>query len=163
MTEKRKTSAGSEDEYRDFHPESYFPTENYLKREKCLPFSQSSSGNKNPSSFIEDSEEAGNPSEPTISSEKTERDVSPIIESPIRRISNKQRRLSLEEYRAAFLQVPRIKDRKPVFISGSIRDKLDRIVRTLGTRRMSVSGLLENLAVHHLEVYRDDLEQWRKL
>ena len=69
----------------------------------------------------------------------------------------------MEEYRTTFLQVPRIEDRKPVFISGSVRDKLDRIVRTLGTRRMSVSGLLENLAVHHLKIYRDDLEQWRKL
>ena len=69
----------------------------------------------------------------------------------------------MEEYRTTFLQVPRIDDRKPVFISGSVRDKLDRIVRALGTRRMSVSGLLENLATHHLEIYRDDLEQWRKL
>ena len=69
----------------------------------------------------------------------------------------------MEEYRTTFLQVPRIENRKPVFISGSVRDRLDRIVRTLGTRRMSVSGLLENLAVHHLEIYRDDLEQWRKL
>ena len=69
----------------------------------------------------------------------------------------------MEEYRTTVLQVPRIENRKPVFISGSVRDRLDRIVRTLGTRRMSVSGLLENLAVHHLEIYRDDLEQWRKL
>lgn len=143
MTEKRKTSAGSEDEYRDFHPESYFPTENYRK--------------------MEDSEEAERPAEVPISSEKTERDVSPIIESPTKRISSRQRRLSLEEYRTVFLQVPRIEDRKPVFISRNVRDKLDRIVRTLGTRRMSVSGLLENLATHHLEIYRDDLEQWRKL
>ena len=163
MTEKRKTSAGSEDAYQDFHPENYIPTGEFRKREGCLPFSQSPSGNKNPSSFMEDSEEAGNPAELTISSEKTERDVSPIIESPSRRISSRQRRLSLEEYRTTFLQVPRIDDRKPVFISGSVRDKLDRIVRTLGTRRMSVSGLLENLATHHLEMYRDDLEQWRKL
>lgn len=65
----------------------------------------------------------------------------------------------MEEYRTTFLQVPRIEDRKPVFISGSIRDRLDRIVRTLGTRRMSVSGLLENLATHHLKIYWDDLEQ----
>ena len=163
MTEKRKTSAGSEDAYQDFHPENYIPTGNYRKREGYLPFFQSPSENKDSSSFMEDSEEAGSPAEPTISSEKTERDVSPIIESPTRRISSRQRRLSLEEYRTTFLQVPRIEDRKPVFISGSVRDKLDRIVRTLGTRRMSVSGLLENLAVHHLEIYRDDIEQWRKL
>ena len=163
MTEKRKTSAGSEDAYRDFYPENYFPTGEFRKREEYLPFSQSPSGNKNPSPFMEDSEEVERPAEVPMSSEKTERDVSPIIESPTRRISSRQRRLSLEEYRTVFLQVSRIEDRKPVFISGSVRDKLDRIVRTLGTRRMSVSGLLEDLATHHLEMYRDDLEQWRKL
>ena len=36
-----------------------------------------------------------------------------------RRISSRQRKLSLDEYRKAFLQVPRIEDRKPVFVSGS--------------------------------------------
>ena len=42
-----------------------------------------------------------------------------------RRISSKQRRLSLDEYRATFLRVPKIADRKPVFVSGEVRDRLD--------------------------------------
>ena len=46
----------------------------------------------------------------------------------VRRISSKQRRLSLEEYRTTYLQVPKITDRKPVFLSGEIRDRLDEIV-----------------------------------
>lgn len=72
-------------------------------------------------------------------------------------------RVSLEEYRQTFLQVPRIIDRKPVFVSASTRERLDRIVRQLGDRKMSVSGLIENLALHHLKIYHDDIEQWRKL
>ena len=75
----------------------------------------------------------------------------------------KYRRVSLEEYRQTFLQVPRIIDRKPVFVSASIREQLDRIVRQLGDRKMSVSGLVENLTLHHLKIYHDDIEQWRKL
>ena len=62
-----------------------------------------------------------------------------------RRISSRQRKLSLDEYRKAFLQVPRIEDRKPVFVSGEVRDRLDEFVRRLGGRKMSVSGLLENI------------------
>lgn len=81
----------------------------------------------------------------------------------VRRISSKQRRLSLDEYRTAYLQVPKIADRKPVFVSREVRDELDRIVRCLGGRGMSVSGLVENLARHHLATYRNDIEQWRKL
>ena len=59
----------------------------------------------------------------------------------VRRISGKQRRASLEEYKETFLPVPSIEDRKPVFLSRSTRDALDRIVRMFGERKMSVSGL----------------------
>lgn len=80
-----------------------------------------------------------------------------------RRVSSKQRRLSLEEYRNAYLKVPVIIDRKPVFVSCEIRDRLEDYVRKLGGRKMSVSGLLENIARQHLDTYDADFEQWRKL
>ena len=81
----------------------------------------------------------------------------------VRRISGKQRRASLEEYKDSFLSVPSIEDRKPVFLSRSTRDALDRIVRMFGERRMSVSGLAENIARQHLATYGEDIEAWRKL
>lgn len=89
----------------------------------------------------------------------------PVIDtgSTVKRISSKQRKESLEEYQQTFLSVPTLEDRKPVFISREIRDSLDEVVRKLGGRRMSVSGFIENLARHHLEIYRDDVEMWKKL
>ena len=81
----------------------------------------------------------------------------------VRRISGKQRRASLEEYKETFLPVPSIEDRKPVFLSRSTRDALDRIVRMFGERKMSVSGLVENIARQHLTTYGEDIEAWRKL
>ena len=81
----------------------------------------------------------------------------------VRRISGKQRRASLEEYKETFLPVPVIEDRKPVFLSRGTRDALDRIVRMFGKRRMSVSGLVENIARQHLATYGEDIEAWRKL
>ena len=80
-----------------------------------------------------------------------------------RRVSGKQRKLSLEEYRNAYLKVPVIIDRKPVFVSCEVRDRLEDYVRKLGGRKMSVSGLLENIARQHLDTYDADFEQWRKL
>jgi len=80
-----------------------------------------------------------------------------------KRTSNKQRKESLEEYRETFLRVPTLEDRKPLFISREVRDQLDEIVRRLGGRRMSLSGFIENLARHHIEMYRDDVEGWKKL
>ena len=82
---------------------------------------------------------------------------------PQKRISSKQRRLSLEEYRTTYLQVPKIVNRKPVFVSETVRDELDRVVRYLGGKGMSASGLIENLVRLHLDTYRNDIKQWRKL
>ena len=82
---------------------------------------------------------------------------------PQKRISSKQRRLSLEEYRTTYLKVPKIINRKPVFVSETVRDELDRVVRYLGGKGMSASGLIENLVRLHLDAYRNDIEQWRKL
>ena len=80
-----------------------------------------------------------------------------------RRVSSKQRKLSLEEYRNTYLKVPVIIDRKPVFVSCEVRDRLEDYVRKLGGRKMSVSGLLENIARQHLDTYDANFEQWRKL
>ena len=55
------------------------------------------------------------------------------------------------------------KQRRPVFVSETVRDELDRVVRYLGGKGMSASGLIENLVRLHLDAYRDDIEQWRKL
>ena len=98
--------------------------------------------------------------EKTVETVQEQADETPQV---VRRISGKQRRASLEEYKESFLTVPPIEDRKPVFLSRSTRDALDRIVRMFGERRMSVSGLVENIARQHLATYGEDIEAWRKL
>ena len=102
---------------------------------------------------------------PVMVDEIEEVQASTAAEPPTiqRRVSGKQRRLSLEEYRITYLKVPVIIDRKPVFVSCEVRDRLEDYVRKLGGRKMSVSGLLENIARQHLETYDTDFEQWRKL
>lgn len=92
----------------------------------------------------------------------TEADVS-AERTVVRRISGKQRRVSLDEYSDTYLRVPKITNRKPVFVSGEVRDELDMIARRLGGRGMSASGLVENLVRLHLEAYREDIRQWRRL
>ncbi|MBP3219085.1 MAG: DUF3408 domain-containing protein [Prevotella sp.] len=82
---------------------------------------------------------------------------------PMHRVSSKQRRLSFEEYRSVYLPVPKIENRMPVFISASLRDELDKIARRLGGKRMSASGIVENMVKHHLITYGDELKEWYKL
>ncbi|MDR2810789.1 MAG: DUF3408 domain-containing protein [Tannerellaceae bacterium] len=98
----------------------------------------------------------------TVDATKTKETEATMLTAP-RRISGKQRKESLEEYRETFLQVPKLEDRKPVFVSCEVRDRLDEIARRLGGRKMSVSGLIENLVRHHLEIYNEDFEVWKKL
>ena len=78
-----------------------------------------------------------------------------------RRVSSKQRKLSLEEYRNIFMRPYKIEDRKPVFISGKLRKMLDKFACKIGEDRMSMSGLLENIARHHIELYSEDFEHWK--
>ena len=84
-------------------------------------------------------------------------------QSENKRTGSKQRKASLGEFRQQFMQTSKIDNRKPVFISETIRNDLDRIVRLFGERGLSVSGLVENITRHFLETYKDDVEQWRKM
>ena len=91
-------------------------------------------------------------------------EVSTTIEEPPtiqRRVSSKQRKLSLEEYRNTFMRPYKIEDRKPVFISGKLRKMLDKFACIIGEDRMSMSGLLENIVRHHIELYSEDFEHWK--
>lgn len=66
------------------------------------------------------------------------------------------------DYRKTFLTTPKLEDRKPVFVSRETRDSLDKIVRRLGDRKMSVSGFIENMAKHHLEAYKNEINRLYK-
>lgn len=96
--------------------------------ETALESSLNDSGNREQAKSVEQVEV---PFEPQQSPTGREEGI-PLSQ---RRISSRQRKLSLDEYRKAFLQVPRIEDRKPVFVSGEVRDRLDEFVRRLGGRK----------------------------
>lgn len=97
-----------------------------------------------------------NESEKPASKEEQEVEITIISEEDMN--SKKQ----TFDYRKAFLIAPKLEDRKPVFISKSTRDSLDKIARRLGDRKMSVSGFLENMANHHLEEYADEINRLYK-
>ncbi|KAA6331105.1 hypothetical protein EZS27_020258 [termite gut metagenome] len=78
-------------------------------------------------------------------------------------VSTKERKSSLAEYRETFLTVPKITDRKNVFISNSIREMIVGVVRRFGGEKTSVSGFIENMVLHHFKIYEEDFETWKKL
>jgi hypothetical protein len=88
---------------------------------------------------------------------------STIADDNTKRSSPRQRKAAFEEYRDLYLTTPKIKHRKPVFISEELREQLDEIARRLGNKGMSASGFLENMAIHHLKEFGEDIEYWRKM
>lgn len=168
---KKFKNIENDEEFKNFKLEEYLPSMPNVEREEKSAGAKSEmsaeTGSIFPPSEEPDTSVVQAVVSPTISHEReeatTELGDSPVERSIIRRISSKRRRLSLDEYRDTYLRVPKIIDRKPVFVSSEVRDELDKIVRCLGGRGMSVSGLVENLARHHLSTYKNDIDQWRKL
>lgn len=124
--------------------------------------------------FITTGQSAGLPKEknqPLVSEqtepiERTGQSVSTSPTSPIeptKRSSPKQRRASMEEYQQTYLTTPKIVDRQTIFISRTLRDEVDIVVRRLGDRKLSVSGFVENLVRAHLADYAGELEQWKRI
>ena len=107
--------------------------------------------------------ETEQPDEPTTDEDTPSVEVEQQPPTPTiqRRVSSKQRKLSLEEYRSTFMRPYKIEDRKPVFISGKLRKMLDKFACKIGEDRMSMSGLLENIVRHHIELYAEDFEHWK--
>ncbi|MFR9592851.1 MAG: DUF3408 domain-containing protein, partial [Rikenellaceae bacterium] len=96
-------------------------------------------------------------------SETTAQTKSTQTNEPTKRTTQRQRKESMAEYRQMFLTTPKIVDRQTVFIGRDLRDKIDRVVRQIGDRKLSVSGFAQNVLQHHLEMYGDDIDRWRKM
>lgn len=173
----KKRNYGNDEAFKNFRIEDYMPEMKWREPEAKASVQEDTalfpSVDEPDTPAMQDTvSDAGRPDKPEIQDapdgETAEKNAAEDVGVPVERtvarhISGKQRRLSLEEYRATYLKVPKIVNRKPVFVSEEVRDELDRIVRFLGGKGMSASGLIENLVRLHLDTYRNDIEQWRKL
>ena len=121
--------------------------------------------------FITQGQPLGLPKEknPPLANERTEPGVSTSPTPPtsqgeqIKRSSPKQRRASMEEYQQTYLTTSKIVDRQTIFISRTLRDEVDIVVRRLGDRKLSVSGFVENLVRAHLNDYASELDGWKRM
>lgn len=178
MTKKRNYE--NEEEYKNFNLGDYLPSMNSRKSEETTSIPEQESTVEEGANIFPPLDEPDTSAIQVAVSKAIQPDEQEVLETSdaneevkepstgivaasertiVRRTSSKQRRWSLDEYRTTYLHA----DRKPVFVSRDVRDGLDRIVRCLGGRGMSVSGLVENLARQHLAAYGNDIEQWRKL
>lgn len=166
MAKKRNYENG--EAFRNFRLEDFLPTMNKREQEEKVSEPEHEPDTSAAQTVVS---EAATPSEQNMQGNTDDDGAKESVtavdisaeRTVVRRISGKQRRVSLDEYSDTYLRVPKITNRKPVFVSGEVRDELDMIARRLGGRGMSASGLVENLVRLHLEAYREDIRQWRRL
>ena len=78
------------------------------------------------------------------------------------RISGKQRKLGLEEYKATYLTPIKIVKRHTVVMENGTWEQLERIARILGNRGANVSSMVESICRQHIDTYKDAVAARRK-
>lgn len=71
----------------------------------------------------------------------------------------RRRKVTLPDYESTFLKSKTVRHRMTVSISENTKKKLSAVVQYLGTPDLSVSGLVENILSHHLDLYRDEINR----
>ena len=71
----------------------------------------------------------------------------------------RRRKVTLPDYESTFLKSKTVRHRMTVSISENAKKKLSAVVQYLGTPDLSISGLVENILSHHLDLYRDEINR----
>lgn len=70
----------------------------------------------------------------------------------------KGQNLSLD-YESTFLNRNELKNRQGLYIDKENYEVLQTLVRSIRTERLSVSGLVDNIINHHIELYGDEINR----
>lgn len=122
---------------------------------------------------IGDKKEGKTPIEKTEVAESVEpqKVKEPVISKRSRRSNN------TEDYAATFLCRNEIRERKSIYVSQLVHEKVKLIIKRIANDDASVGGYIDNVLKHHLEKYKEeintlnrnerddliDLELWKNL
>jgi Protein of unknown function (DUF3408). len=75
------------------------------------------------------------------------------------RESPKKKRGQPIDYEAVFLLRNELRNRQGLYIDKDNYEVLQTLVRSIRNERLSVSGLVDNIIRHHIELYEDDINR----
>ena len=81
-----------------------------------------------------------------------------IIEEKPKESPKKKRGQSID-YEAIFLLRNELRNRQGLYIGKDNYEVLQTLVRSIRNERLSVSGLVDNIIRHHIELYEDDINR----
>ncbi|KAA6310562.1 hypothetical protein EZS27_038154 [termite gut metagenome] len=91
------------------------------------------------------------PQRETISEE-----AEPSEEKPAKR---EREQIGVADYEGAFLTRNELRNRQGLYIDKDNYEILQTLVRSVRSRRLSVSGLVDNIVRHHIERYEEDINR----
>lgn len=75
-------------------------------------------------------------------------------------LPKKKKGLNLSfDYESTFLNRNELKNRQGLYIDKENYEVLQTLVRSIRTERLSVSGLVDNIINHHIELYGDEINR----
>ena len=78
---------------------------------------------------------------------------------PIEEKPSKRKRSQTVDYETLFLSRNELRTRQGLYISRDHYKTLQTLVRAISNERLSVSGLVDNIVKHHIELYGDDINR----
>ena len=90
---------------------------------------------------------------------RAETPVDLVEPEPIEEKPNKRKRSQAVDYETFFLSRNELRDRQGLYISRDNYKTLQTLVRAISNERLSVSGLVDNIVKHHIELYGDDINR----
>lgn len=101
---------------------------------------------------------------PGTTTAKAQPDTSAITdETKATRVSRKQCREELEDYKAVYLAPLKIGKRHTVVLDDDLWNELDYIVRRIGDSKANATAYANSIIRNHLNEIRQKVEAWRKL
>lgn len=68
-------------------------------------------------------------------------------------------KITKEDYKELFAKRVVINNRYPVYVSGRTHDILKRMIGNMMIWKLSISTLVENILIHHLETYSEQIKE----
>ncbi|KAA6320333.1 hypothetical protein EZS27_029879 [termite gut metagenome] len=86
-------------------------------------------------------------------------EAEPLGEEPAKRERGEVGVVGMADYESVFLTRNELRNRQGLYIDRDNYEILQTLVRSVRSRRLSVSGLVDNIVRHHIERYEEDINR----
>ena len=94
-----------------------------------------------------------------LSEKSDSRDDEPVAKDFVKSQKQEQRMAAKGDYESLFICRNTLKNRKTIYIAKELQDTLAEIVMSMRNRDMTIGIYVENIILHHLETYKDEINR----